>query len=70
MEDQFMSLQGGTVVSLAQKVTDIINVCSSGKEVVRIEPDGKIFWLGREVETDDDFRAAMLELAKALTARG
>lgn len=33
------------------------------KEVVRIQQDGRIFWNGREVETDDDFRAAMIDLA-------
>ena len=35
-------------------------------EVIRIGPDGRLFWRGREVETDDDFRAAMLDLAAAL----
>ena len=37
-----------------------------GKEVMRIAPDGRIFWKQREVETDDEFRAAMLELKDAL----
>lgn len=36
---------------------------NSTNEILRIAPDGKLFWNGREVETDDDFRAAMLELA-------
>lgn len=35
-------------------------------EVIRIQYDGRIFWKGREVETDDDFRAAMLELRDAM----
>lgn len=39
---------------------------SERKEVIRIDPEGRIFWKGREVETDEDFRAAMLELAYAL----
>ena len=36
------------------------------KEIVRIAKDGRIYWNGREVETDDDFRSAMIDLAKAL----
>ena len=36
------------------------------KEVMRIEASGRIFWAGREVETDDDFRTAMLELRNAM----
>lgn len=39
------------------------------KEVIRIANDGRIFWHGREVETDDDFRSAMMELAQRLAAR-
>lgn len=35
-------------------------------EVLRIDPDGRIFWKQREVETDDDMRPAMLELKTAL----
>lgn len=35
-------------------------------EVIRIAPDGRIFWKGREVETDEQFRAAMLGLKNAL----
>ena len=35
-------------------------------EVIRIGPDGRLFWRGREVETDDDFRGAMMDLAAAL----
>ena len=34
-------------------------------EVIRIGPDGRLFWRGREVETDDDFRGAMMDLAAA-----
>jgi hypothetical protein len=35
-------------------------------EVIRIGPDGRLFWRGREVETDDDFRGAMMDLAAAM----
>lgn len=37
------------------------------QEVVRIDKDGRIFWLGREVTTDEEFRQTMLELHKAFT---
>lgn len=33
------------------------------KEIVRINADGRVFWRGREVETDDDFRSAMMDMA-------
>lgn len=39
---------------------------SSGVEVIRIAADGRLFWRQREVDTDADFRAAMLDLAGAL----
>jgi len=35
-------------------------------EILRIAPDGRLFWKGREVETDAEFRSAMLDLAAAL----
>ena len=31
-------------------------------EVLRIDKDGRIFWRGREVESDDALRAAMMEV--------
>jgi len=39
----------------------------SPEEVLRIDPEGRIFWKGCEVESDADFRAAMLEVHDALT---
>ena len=36
-------------------------------EVLRITCDGRIFWNGREVESDDQFRSAMLDLKEVLT---
>lgn len=36
----------------------------ASSEVIRIAPDGKLFWHGREIETDADFKAAMLELVE------
>ena len=35
-------------------------------EVVRISADGAIFWKGREVETDEDFKAAMMDVRNYL----
>ena len=47
--------------------TDILTVRKDANtEVIRIGPEGHLFWRGREVETDDDFRGAMMDLAAAL----
>jgi hypothetical protein len=46
---------------------NILTIQSQSKEVIKIAPDGALFWHGREVETDDDFKAAMLDLAKHLS---
>ena len=37
---------------------------SEGIEVIRIASNGDVFWKQRLVEADDDFKAAMLDLAK------
>jgi hypothetical protein len=37
-------------------------------EVIRIAPNGDLFWKDRLVETDNAFKAAMLDLAQALSA--
>jgi len=42
---------------------------NKAKELIRIAPNGRLFWHEREVETDDDFRAAMLDLAKFFQGR-
>jgi hypothetical protein len=44
----------------------ILNFRPNNDEIIRIAPDGRLFWRGREVETDDDFRAAMLDLANRI----
>jgi hypothetical protein len=55
---------------LAIRETDIITVRDTdATEIIRIDPTGRIFWKQREVETDDDFRKAMLDLADALKGR-
>jgi len=32
------------------------------KKLIEIYDDGRIFWRDREVETDEDFKSAMIEL--------
>jgi hypothetical protein len=55
---------------LLVRETDIITVRDTdATEIIRIDPTGRIFWKQREVETDDDFRKAMLDLADALKGR-
>lgn len=38
----------------------------NGTEVVRIAADGNVYWKCRLVESDDEFKQAMLDLANAL----
>lgn len=46
---------------------DTLLICGKdAKEVIRIANDGGIYWNGREVETDEDFKAAMLEMREYL----
>lgn len=52
-----LNIKTGSVKSIIFVAYD-----DNGREVVRIDNDGKIFWNGREVETDDHFRSAMMEL--------
>ena len=65
--DQFEEcsfLNDPTLYSLAVKSNvDILMAKTSTTEVIRIDHEGRIFWKSREVETDDEFRSAMLELA-------
>jgi hypothetical protein len=37
-------------------------------EIVRIQDDGTILWKGREVESDAEFRSAMIDLKNALVS--
>ena len=45
---------------------DLLTASANSREIVRIDRDGRIFWNGREVVTDEQFRGAMLDLANAL----
>lgn len=54
-------------VSLERIDPDIIKVIDNDKkEVFRVDPTGRIFWRGREVETDSDFRSSMMDLKDAI----
>ena len=50
---------------------DIMRIMEPGnpEPIILIKPDGRLFWRGREVETDDDFRGAMLHLAAVMMGR-
>ena len=49
--------------------TYALQISNAGaQEIISIKMDGRVFWKGREVETDDDFRAAMMELNRQLIA--
>lgn len=37
-----------------------------GTSTVLIKGDGRIFWNGREIETDDEFKGCMMELRNVL----
>lgn len=53
----------------ADQTNHLIQVFApDAKQVLRIEHSGRIFWAGREVETDEQFRSAMLELRNAMIA--
>jgi hypothetical protein len=70
--EDYPRLADATATELAMRnAPDILTLRESNQsEVIRVAPDGRIFWHGREVETDDDFRAAMLDLAVTFKAMG
>ena len=37
---------------------------NQAREIIRVTPKGEIYWKTRLVETDDDFKMAMLDLAE------
>jgi hypothetical protein len=36
------------------------------REVIKITPEGEVLWNGREIESDDEFKLAMLDLKNCL----
>ena len=62
--------QNNYTISKASELSSNFTINNpSYKEVVRIDAEGRIFWLGREVTTDEEFRQTMLELHKAFVKR-
>lgn len=59
----------GTVMPMAVRKANILTVSANQTEVIRIEPDGKLFWHGREVVTDDEFRSAVMVILENVFAR-
>lgn len=59
----------GTVMPMAVRKANILTVSANQTEVIRIEPDGKLFWHGREVVTDDEFRNAVMVILENVFAR-
>lgn len=52
-----------TIKLMASTPADTLRINdANGDAIIRIASNGAIFWNGREVETDTDFKAAMLEL--------
>lgn len=68
---EYLDLSDSTAFNIgvtSSVVPDIITIRTPKyQEIVRIDPQGRIFWLGREVTTDEEFRQTMLELNKAFT---
>ena len=50
----------------AANIPTSTSIGASGREVIRIQPDGSIFWCGREVVGDEMFKAAMIDLLAVL----
>lgn len=48
---------------------DTLILRNQDKEVIRVDPVGRVFWHGREVETDEDFRGAMMEMREYFMGR-
>jgi DNA-binding protein YbaB len=55
------------IARLKEELASVEKDAQAGKEIIRIEHDGRVIWNGREVKTDDEFRTAMLALKDALT---
>lgn len=51
-------------------MTDVLVFRPPGTdEVLRIDPEGKVFWKGMELVTDADFKQAVLDLIGCFTGR-
>jgi hypothetical protein len=53
---------------LIEKLPNILEIRSQeGREIVKITPEGNIYWNGRQVETDQEYRDTMMYIAKRLS---
>lgn len=59
-------LDGAAFITATDQSKFATSFFKANVEVLRIDAEGRIFWRGREVESDDSFRAAMLDLAATL----
>lgn len=63
-------VQAGSITMVDPNWTEpnTILVFTRNKEtpVIKIDPDGRIFWNGREVESDDEFKGAMMDMRNCL----
>ena len=53
---------GATSLTVSNELSKWALTAGAPKEVLRIQMGGRIFWNGREVESDDEFRRAMLDV--------
>ena len=60
-----MNIADASTVSIPNEYA--LQFHAASETIISIATNGRIFWRGREVETDDDFRAAMIELADVMT---
>lgn len=61
----------GNISLKANTQPDILFARSNNmQEVIRIAADGNVYWRGRLVESDDEFKQAMLDLAKCFKTGG
>ena len=52
---------------LIEKLPNILEIKSQeGREIVKITPEGNIYWNGKLVETDQEYRDTMMYVGKRL----
>ena len=59
----------GSLGIVKQTPPDILSVHGQNREIIRITPSGEIYWNQRLVETDTDFKLAMLDMAEHFKRR-
>lgn len=66
----YSTLDYSNLISAVTINPDIILVqANQGHEVIKITATGELYWNSRLVETDDDFKAAMLDLAEVFKSK-